>query len=287
MNTLLTSAFLSEMSSEKMIKISHMKIGGSPLYYSPSNFKMLENFSAHLGSKEKEAFSLIKEKKVLQDDLQTPVIRVALRSLKDFALLFKEENKIFWRYFLISEEQAKQLAKPAVREVAPIIETPKIAEITTSKKEMIEDKKQEIIEIKKPEQIFQKPEEQIIEIEKPKILKPRKKPAQKEDFLNEVSNFLSKKGVEIVNIEKFDKKEVTAKVRVQNKECLLIAYNKKKIDNKELLKAYKKSQSMGLPYSVISRGNMSKKTKERIDAYKKLMNFDVIDNSKEVHNNNI
>jgi len=33
MNSLFISAFLSELSSQKRVKISHMKVGGSPLYF--------------------------------------------------------------------------------------------------------------------------------------------------------------------------------------------------------------------------------------------------------------
>jgi len=61
LSMLFASAFLSELLSEKKIKISNMKVGNSPLYYIPGQESQLENFShTNLKSKEKECFSIIK-----------------------------------------------------------------------------------------------------------------------------------------------------------------------------------------------------------------------------------
>jgi len=79
LSMLFASAFLSELVSEKKIKISNMKIGNSPIYFLPGQESMLEKFSQYLKSKEKEAFILLKEKKFLKDKNQDPAIRIALR----------------------------------------------------------------------------------------------------------------------------------------------------------------------------------------------------------------
>ena len=67
---------------------------------------MLTNFSQHLNNKEKEAFCLLREKKFLVDSKQEPSIRVALRSIRDFAKPFKKPDteEIIWRYFEIDEK---------------------------------------------------------------------------------------------------------------------------------------------------------------------------------------
>ena len=110
-SSIIASAFLSELASEKTIRISNMKVGGSPLYFLPGQEEQLEKFSQHLPEKEKQALSLLKENKVLQDEKQEPAIRVALRSIKDFAFplaLKTEETKtIFWHYLTLPEEEAK------------------------------------------------------------------------------------------------------------------------------------------------------------------------------------
>ncbi|MFW6283305.1 MAG: hypothetical protein ACOC1P_04610, partial [Minisyncoccales bacterium] len=104
-SSLFTSAFLSELLSEKRIKISNMKVGNSPIYYVPETESQLENYSDHLKNKEKEAFMLLKEKKFLKDSEQEPAIRVALRAIKDFAKPTEKNNELYWRYFNVSEEE--------------------------------------------------------------------------------------------------------------------------------------------------------------------------------------
>ncbi|MDP3027244.1 MAG: hypothetical protein Q8N63_06045, partial [Nanoarchaeota archaeon] len=52
---------------------------------------------------------------------------------------------------------------------------------------------------------------------------------------------------------------------------LLLAYNKKKINDKEILKAYKKSIKYQLDYMILFKGELSKKLKDTIEAYKSLI----------------
>ena len=83
LSILFASAFLSELLSERKIKISNMRVGNSPIYFIPGQENQLENFALHLNNKEKEAFTLLQNKKILKDGEQHPAIRVALRSIKE------------------------------------------------------------------------------------------------------------------------------------------------------------------------------------------------------------
>ena len=94
---LFASAFLSELVSEKKIKMSYMKVGSSPIYFIPGQEHLLERFSQHLKTKEKDAFELLKNHRFLIDSKQDPAIRVALRFIRDFAIPFKQNNEIVWR----------------------------------------------------------------------------------------------------------------------------------------------------------------------------------------------
>src|SRR3989344_4413814 len=93
---LFASAFLSELISDKKIKMSYMRIGSSPLYFLEGQENLLENFSEYLKSREKEAFLLLKEKKFLKHSEQEPAIRVALNEIKDFAAPFRTGGEMFW-----------------------------------------------------------------------------------------------------------------------------------------------------------------------------------------------
>ena len=108
---LFTSAFLSELVSERKLKLSNMRVGSSPLYFIEGQEAQLENFTEYLNSKEKEAFHLLKNSQVLEDEKLEPAIRVALRKIKDFAspinVRIDNEIKIFWRFFSFPESESR------------------------------------------------------------------------------------------------------------------------------------------------------------------------------------
>ena len=97
-SSLFISAILSELANEKRIKISHLKVGGSPLYFLQEQEEQLEKFYKFLHPREAETFLLIKKKKILKDSEQTPATRVALRSIRDFAKGFKKQDEIYCRF---------------------------------------------------------------------------------------------------------------------------------------------------------------------------------------------
>ena len=57
-NILMTSARLSELLTSKRIKISNLKIGGSPLYYLSGQEHKLQNFPENLNGVEKKAYDI-------------------------------------------------------------------------------------------------------------------------------------------------------------------------------------------------------------------------------------
>ena len=304
MNSIFASAFLSEMASEGMIKISDMKVGGSPVYYEPSTKAFLERYINSLGGKEKEACLLLKEKGILQDDSQTPAIRVALRGLKDFAFPFKNDDKSFWRYFLVSEDEVRtrlekekpkvQISlvekKPEEKQIEQKIEqkAEKIIENEDKKNKELENINEELEKKRKElEKITEEIESKSKESNQPKKpqvekiskkLKPiRKEKPIDETFLNEVKQALEKKHIEIIKIESFDKKQVIAKIKINTQEKLLIALNKKKLEDEEIIKASKLASLHSMPYFIMLKGEASKKTKEAIEAYKRLVSIERID----------
>jgi len=110
---IITAAHLSEMVRRGLIKSTYARIGGSILYYLPGQEQKLESLIVeNLNPKDRETLSLLKEKKVLRDDELTPLQRVSIRNLKDFAkpLSVNTENKqiLFWRWHLFPTEQAKE-----------------------------------------------------------------------------------------------------------------------------------------------------------------------------------
>ncbi len=138
---LFTSAFLSELISEKRLKISNLNVGNSHLYFIPGSEPLLEGFSQHLKSKEKEAFELLKQKRILKDSEQHPVIRVAIREIKDFAIPFKKDDQLYWKYLMVSDQELID----KIREETPLIkEIKKQFELAEKKPEIKIENEQKI-----------------------------------------------------------------------------------------------------------------------------------------------
>lgn len=241
LSILFTSAFLSELLSENKIKMSNMRVGNSPIYFISNQENMLENFSEHLKSKEKEAFLLIKEKKFLKDSEQEPAIRVALRAIKDFAIPFRENEEIYWRYFNVLEIDFEE---------SKIKKTEKASKLNLEEKEKIKPKK--------------------------KIIRKQISQKKNERFFEKIKKFLSEKSIEILEIEGFSKNDIILRIKENGSEKLLIAYNKKRITETDLIKAHKKSLNLNLQYVILSLGDLPKKLEEFLKAIKNLSRIEKI-----------
>ena len=271
LETIFGGAFLSELAGEKAIKISNMKVGGSPLYFLPGQEAMLENFSQYIKGKEKEAFLLLKEKQIVSDSELEPSIRVALRALKDFALpiIARENNErfVFWRFHSLPESEAINI----IQQVTP----KKQEEELKLGENIIQDIKKENVEITTPEARFEQLHPELSE--KPKI-EEVKQEIKTTSFLQEVQENLTSRNISIVKTELSDKKQVILRA-VDKEEILFFAFNKKKITDKEIIKCYKQSQVAKLPYVIMLKEDVSKKMREHIDALKMLLRFEKLNNN--------
>ncbi|MEK6875190.1 MAG: hypothetical protein AABX30_00745 [Nanoarchaeota archaeon] len=263
---LFASAFLSELFAERKLKISKMKVGGSPLYFLPEHEHMLENFSEHLKSKEKEAFTILKDKRFLKDTELEPAIRVAIRELKDFAFPFKVGEEIYWRYFTTPQEKfLKPEIKKVEEEIKPIIEIKEPTEI----KEKIKSGEKELDIFRKEDIQDIKHKKEKTKIKKTSERKP-KKIKSNEKFLEKIKTFLSKDSIEIINIESLRKNEIILRIKENGEEKILVAFDKKKINENEVISAYKKISGTGLKYIIICLGEPSKKLSDLISSIKTL-----------------
>lgn len=307
LSILFASAFLSEILSEKRIKMSYMRVGSSPLYFIPGQETFLENFSHALKKKEKEAFVMLKEQRFLKDEDAEPAIRVALREIRDFAVPFQNEEGIFWRYYKVPEaefyqskkqEETKKIEKQQEEIFHQIPQektyTQEISEVededADEKAKQIQQDTTEQVRITpkrvEVEDIFdktQKKTQKKAEKKKPtekKEKKTEKKPSQKGNsnkFFNRVKTYLSEKQIEILDIEEASNTEIVLKVKENQKEYLIVAYSKKKITDQEITKAYKKSSELNLPYKILALGEPLKKLDNLIEAIKDLQGIEKVD----------
>ncbi len=288
------SAFLSELKAEEKLKVSDMKVGSSAIYYLAGQEDKLENYVQYLNQREKEAFNLLKKEKILEDESQTPVIRVALRAIKDFAIPIRvrqnEKIKTFWKYYMIPDTELSpliqsylnpQLAIP-LKEEEKIIEHPKIAE--EKPKEILAQTKQQVItrQEKVEEEIEEGQIEEKLEKEIPKKkLKIEKTKKQKEfPFPKDLKEYLEAKDIELLEIIEEKNKEMTAKIRIDTlfgkQVYYMIAKEKKKITQDDLTIALQKAQAEKMPALFLSPGELDKKALPHLKDWNNLIKFERI-----------
>ena len=269
MDILMSSAHLAELTASNLLKISHVKVGGSPLYYLPGQEPMLQKFIGSLNEKEKKAYDLLSQSRILRDLEQAPVIRVALRELKDFAkplsVTYNNQTDIFWKWYLVSDEEASGIIKPKLELI-----TKGIAPKQELKKEEIKLEQPVQKTIQKPalqqekikEMIAEKSPEKIQAIKKEKAKKPKQD--REDEFLAHLSKFLEKNNIKMVNSEIIRKNAdidlvVEIPSVVGNLQYYCKAKNKKRISDSDLSSAYVKGQLRKLPVLFISTGELSDK----------------------------
>ena len=249
LDILFAAVLLSELANEKEIKISNLKVGGSPLYFMQGQEFKLENFQNYLPGKEKEAFSLLKQKSILEDRKQEPSIRVALRNIKDFAfpvLIDKGRGQeLFWRFYNIPEEDAKSKLKQ---------------EIKAEQKKLVKEKP--ILEIKKKQEV--KPKEK-------KLVK------EKTDFAKEITSLLESGDIELLQELETKKREFEGVVKINSQlgkmKLLCIAKDKKRITENDLTLAIQKSQTKKMPILFLSAGEANKKALSYLQEHSGLIIF--------------
>lgn len=262
LSIIFSSAFLSELIADKRLKISDMRVGSSPLYFIPGQEPLLENFSQYLKSKEKDAFMILKEKRFLKDKDLDPAIRVALRGIRDFAIAFKRNDDIYWRYFTVPETEFTN-----IEELKPL----PIKEIIIEK-EMISEP---VLEVIAEEKVTSLPEE-IKKSQKKTKAKKQPKKDNKNNFFNKVKEFLAQKQIEILSIEEIGINKIIFKVR-NDGEYIIIAYNKKKISEQDVINSHKKSVELGLPYKILLLGEPLKRFDNLIKAARDLKGIEKIE----------
>ncbi|MFP4111959.1 MAG: hypothetical protein ACLFPQ_05175 [Candidatus Woesearchaeota archaeon] len=118
-NTFFVGAMLSELVTAGRLRLSHVKVGGSPLYYAPGQEEKLQDYSKYLHEKERRVYEKLKSEKILRDKILTPVERVCLRNIRDFAKPLEvslKEKELFWKWYLFSNRDAEPIIKDMLKE---------------------------------------------------------------------------------------------------------------------------------------------------------------------------
>ena len=274
MNILMSSAHLAELTASQRLKISSLKVGGSPVYYLAGQEAMLQKFTGNLNDKEKKAYDLLIQNKILRDSEQEPVIRVALREIRDFALplnvKYSNSSEIFWKWYLLTDDEASKLIKSKLN-IAEEPEKKKEEKPAEKKIEALQKQRENTAEKQAKEKV-EKSQKQLKETitEKPQEKARLRKPKQKEDeFLKDINKFFERNKINIISSEVIKKNsEIDFVIEIPsvvgNLQYYCKAKNKRRISDSDLSNAYVKGQFKKLPVLVLSNGDLSAKAHEMI-----------------------
>lgn len=150
---LIASAHLSDLATQGKVKVSNLKVGGSPLYFLPGQEDQLLNFAlGNTNPKDYAVLEMLMDRKVLRESTLDLLSKVALRELKDFAIPLhvrtKDSAELFWKYYLLPSEETNEL-------IGKILVPEETKEI---KKEIVTD-----AEVIKTETPLEQPAEQEVE----------------------------------------------------------------------------------------------------------------------------
>ncbi|MBU1973956.1 MAG: hypothetical protein KKH52_01010, partial [Nanoarchaeota archaeon] len=106
---LIASAHLADLVSQGKVKLTNLKVGGSPLYYLAGQEEQLHQFAAgNMNQKDYHVLEKLKTVLVLRENNLDTLSKVALRSLKDFAfplhVTIQGKRELFWKWYLLSEQ---------------------------------------------------------------------------------------------------------------------------------------------------------------------------------------
>ncbi len=134
-NILFGSAILSELTARKQLFLTHAAIGGSKLYYlKGQEVALIERLSKVYKGKEREAYELLRDTKVLRDKELEPWQRVAFKIIQDVALpitvTVNGQTELFWKYRLLNDQEVQEYLTHLLEthEPAQAIEEPEIAQ---------------------------------------------------------------------------------------------------------------------------------------------------------------
>lgn len=290
-NSMLASAMLSEMSEKGLLKVSHLKVGSSPLYYHPDHPEHLLDFIQYLNEKDRKTVNLLREKKVLNDATLDPLTRVSLRNIKDFAKpldVVVDGNKLlFWKFYLLTDEQAAEVIKQSFQQQtqASPSEMPKVQKPRKprAKKTKVEQPQTTIAPLEPAvQQAVASKSEIVAELprtEEPKPIVPAEAASQAlstdDPFLQKLMAFFASSNITVLEQVVLKKKneydfvlQLASPVGPLHYYCK--AKNKAKVGEADLSHAYVQGQLRKLPILFLSPGTLTKPASELLKELKGL-----------------
>ena len=265
-NILLASAYLSEFVSNGTIKVSKVKVGGSPVYFLPNQEAKLENFIPKLNEKEQRAVQELKQNKVLKDSELQPLQRVGLRNSRDFAkpveVVINNQKQLFWRWFLTPKSEVESIIRKKYfkQKVTP-------AHTEKASENILEKQKPNVRQEHSIQAPLIKTHDTVLEDAKGKFTEQQK---TEKSFYDKIRDFFEEHNIKTTQQEIIKKNKHYWFIAENPASIGYITYyceakNKKTIASSDLSDAFVKAQNKRLPLLYITNGKPNKSTQEMMD----------------------
>lgn len=266
-DTMIIGAILSELLAGRKIFVSTLKVGGSPLYYFPGQEFKLQQFNQYLNEKDRAAFELLKTKRVLRDSQLTPLMRVAVRSIKDFAKALEvnvgQQKEIFWKWYLLPND----IASDEIRSLVGAR-----TEASRASVEKADGTAEKPMAVRVPEKPAIMHESKPARDEQKHLVQEKKAEPKKasSEFLDEINEYFSENKIEVLETNSIKKSsEIDFVIRIPSPVGSLRYYckarSKKKLNHADLSAAYVSGESKKLPILLLIKGELNKKAEGMLD----------------------
>lgn len=287
-SVLLAGAMLSELVAKGSLRVSGLKIGGSPLYYIPGQEARLLEHVKNLNEKDQTTLGMLQEQSILRDAQLDPLTRVSLRQLKDFAIPLevrdKGEVELFWKYLTVPESEIEPRIKAILgieektperteREVRPEKPAAKPAEL---KQEKPATPAEQDIKLAKPVTKTVRRTEQSKLVQSEPVKELPVVDYGSDAFWNKVQAFCDTNKINILEHHCVKKRaEYSMLVEMPSPvgmlPYLIVAKSRKRISDSDVSSAFVQGQLRKLPVILLSPGEVSKKGLEMCNDLKSVV----------------
>ena len=269
---LFISAFLSELYREEKVLMSHLKVGTSSLYLLSGQEKQLENFIQHLNAREREAFHLVKQKKVVKESDMTPAVRVAVKDIKDFARPESNGTETQWVYIFAEPEEQKVVHHPLPAQIPQ----PRASEVVVIAQPTFTVQENKALVPEKVKKVREKKVSSVSDSSFALSLSHAQS-IPTTPFAEDAKIFLERVGYTNISVMKADKKEATLKAIIQGPNSqqtyLVFAKDKKKLKEEELQAALQEAHAQRLLCLVLARGEPDKKMSQFLSIWGNFLSY--------------
>ncbi len=260
LDTFMIGAVLSDLVREKKLQISRVKIGSSPVYYIPEQREKLQDLYSCLGEKDKQTYQLLKKELVLCDADQPPLVRVSLRTIKDYAKLIEVtiagQTQLFWKWYLATDTEVHTAITGLLTQKFPPLPQGRFEEKKekSSKKQLLEEKN---VDEPSPQAI-----QHHLSLE-PTVASTAPVFESKDPFAHVVQEYFQAKNIQLVHLKTIKKGELECLVKIPSTLGTIIYYckakKKKTCTEGDLATAFVAAQLRKLPALVLTTGQIPKK----------------------------